>query len=44
MGVAMKLASMTVGAWHEDLSSAIAMPHRNTVTPIKGTNETFSVK
>lgn len=44
MGVAMKLANMTVGAWHDDLSTAIAIPHRNTVTPIKGNDEIFSEK
>lgn len=34
IGVAMKLANITVGAWQRDPSDAIATPHNNTVTPI----------
>lgn len=34
IGVAMKLASITLGAWQKDPSNAIAIPHRNTVTPV----------
>lgn len=34
IGVAMKFASITVGAWQDDPSNAIAMPQRNTVTPV----------
>lgn len=33
-GVAIKLANITVGALTEDPSTAIASPHRNTVTPV----------
>jgi len=33
IGVAMKLANITVGAWQRDPSDAIATPHSNTVTP-----------
>ena len=33
-GVAMKLASITVGALTEDPSNAIASPQRQTVTPV----------
>lgn len=29
----MKLANITVGAWHRDPSNAIAIPHSRTVTP-----------
>jgi len=34
IGVAIKFASITVGAWQNDPSNAIAIPQRNTVTPI----------
>jgi len=34
IGVAMKFASITVGAWQSGPSNAIAIPQRNTVTPI----------
>jgi len=37
IGVATKLASITLGAWQRPLSTAIAIPQRNTVTPV--TNE-----
>lgn len=33
IGVAMKLASITLGEWQRDPSNAIAIPHRKTVTP-----------
>lgn len=39
IGVAIKFASITLGAWHRDLSNAIATPQRNTVTPV---NETLA--
>lgn len=39
IGVAIKFASITVGAWQFDLSNAIAIPHRNTVTPINKTSQ-----
>lgn len=34
IGVAIKFASITLGAWQRDPSNAIAIPHRNTVTPV----------
>lgn len=39
IGVAIKFASITLGAWHRDPSNAIATPQRNTVTPV---NETLA--
>lgn len=38
IGVAMKLASIMLGAWQRWPSSAIANPQRNTVTPVKKQN------
>lgn len=35
IGVAMKLASITLGAWQRDLSAAIAIPHRKTAAPVQ---------
>lgn len=37
IGVAIKFASITVGAWQWYPSNAIASPHRNTVTPVNET-------
>jgi len=37
IGVAIKFASITVGALQRDPSNAIASPHRNTVTPVNET-------
>lgn len=37
IGVAMKLASITLGAWQRDLSAAIAIPHRKTAAPVQKT-------
>lgn len=34
IGVAIKFASITLGAWQRDPRNAIAIPHRNTVTPV----------
>lgn len=35
IGVAIKLASITLGAWQRDPSAAIAIAHRKTAAPVQ---------